>query len=182
MRGIADGQIGGRTERAGRSRRRYAHGVARKAIEHAAHGGDLQALLRRIFALRIEEIIVTPPVPAALRIRGQGGQYRKACDRLRVEHDQAIGVGPLVVAGEPVKRAFDFFRALLAAVKCDMHATRLHRLAIRRHVSVPGVGHRNAQVVGKAAVVEREFALREFDDAGESRCLRRVQRAVDVLQ
>jgi uncharacterized membrane protein YeaQ/YmgE (transglycosylase-associated protein family) len=108
-----------------------------KAVDHAPHGLDLQAIARVVVGSRI-----APPVPA-----GKGVVYplpraeRQAVARngLRVEDDNAVVVGPGVVARALDEALPDLCRALTAAVEGDMHpaaraATRL------RHIDVSLIG------------------------------------------
>ena len=110
---------------------------ARKPVEHGLDGCDLPPGLNGIIEVR-----VTPPVPASERVEGRegiGGGI--ADDGLRVKDDQAVGVGPLVIAGMLDVMVLDGFEVLLAAMERDMHAARLLGGARRRNVNIPGLGH-----------------------------------------
>src|SRR6266852_5300624 len=145
-------------------------------VDHPLHGSHLPATLDGIV-----RIIITPPIPATERVLAAGS-------RLRIEHNDVVGVGPFVVAGvanvsrteghEPGScREIPICLVLLAAVKHDMQLAGLPIAAIRRNVQPP---------IGCHAMIVRlinELALSE-DDAptAELTGVLRVQISVNPPQ
>src|SRR4051812_29390411 len=115
------------------SRRRA--GVARarlvlqpgQALDHLPDRAELDAVLEQVTLV----IGVAPPVPAAVGVdvadiedAGQvegGGADRP---RLRIEHDDPVGVGPLVDADVPVEPVAQRLFGLLAAMQHHMQPAR----------------------------------------------------------
>src|SRR5512144_2417935 len=87
-------------------------------VNHGVDGAYLRAALaREVFAGE------SPPVPAALRV---GPRHRDPSDpaghrgRLRIEHDNVVRLGPLVVTRVADECLADGVRVLQAAVKGDV--------------------------------------------------------------
>src|SRR5271165_4795666 len=128
-------------------------------LDHPPDRGNLHALPGQELPI----VAVAPPVPAALRVcvkgRGHsqtGGQLgRGRRMRLRIEHEDGIGVGPLVQADLPVEDVAEDLRGLQAAVQRDLEAARPSRarLAGFRHIEIAGV---------QEAVRSRGFSGDEF--------------------
>ena len=109
----------------------------------------------------IIEVCVTPPIPTPKRVDGGEGIGRGiADDGLWIEDDQAVGVGPLVIAGMLNVMVLNGFEVLLAAVERDMHAARLLGGTRRRNVDIPGLGH----AVGARGFGGRQLPLIECDE------------------
>ena len=121
---------------------------------------------------------VAPPVPAALRVEHEAGAGPPdgTGDRLRIEHDRRVRVGPAVVARVAYEGVADALDALATAVKRHVDAAAPDR-ARPRDVGVPGVGHAD-----RVRVAAGEFALVEFHERPRWRARRRLQAPVDVLQ
>src|SRR4030095_10153550 len=114
-----------------------------KAIEHRLYGADLRAVLGVVL-----RAVVPPPVPAAARII----EPPPARDDLRIEHDDAVRVGPAVVSGLPHELVLQPFPALPAAMEDDVHAAALG-FAVLRNVYVAFVVHADG-VSAEARLVE----------------------------
>ena len=84
---------------------------AGELVEHGAYRCHLATVPGRV-----PVVVVAPPVPAGVRI-----QERPM--RLRIEHDQVVGVRPAVVAGLGPEAVADQRVRLLAAVKRDVDPT-----------------------------------------------------------
>src|SRR5689334_9961754 len=80
----------------------FSAGAAGQALDHRAYGSELVSAP----ALEIQAA-VAPPIPAALGIEGQ----HRWLD-LRIEHDDAVAVCPLVITQTPVNRVPDRPRSL----------------------------------------------------------------------
>src|SRR5262245_55750095 len=89
--------------------------------EGGEHGVDRREL--RGVPGRVVGAAVAPPVPAAPGVE----RPEPALGGLRVEHDDAIRVGPAVVTGLAGECAADEPDALAAAVKGDVNAAGLAR-------------------------------------------------------
>src|SRR6185503_13019024 len=79
-------------------------------VDHLGDGTDLRAFLGGVVRPG-----VAPPVPAAARVVDP----EVTCHDLRVEHDQAIGIGPAVIARVADEALADRFGSLPAAVEHD---------------------------------------------------------------
>src|SRR5260370_42639796 len=89
-------------------------------VEHGLNGCDLAPSLNGIIEVR-----VTPPIPAPEWVEGREGiGGGVACDGLWIEDDQAVRVGPLVIAGMLVVILLSVFEVLLAALEHAMHEAR----------------------------------------------------------
>src|SRR5688572_20442284 len=97
------------------------------------HRQELRAALRGIVDAR-----VAPPVPAAARV----DRAQRACGRLRVEHHDAVRVGPALITRLPGKRAADCADALPASMERDVNAALLALRAVFGHEQKAGVRHR----------------------------------------
>lgn len=143
--------------------------AADDAVDHRFDGHHLPAALGRVV-----QVIAAPPVPAAARVRGRR-------DRLRVEDDHVVGIGPAVVAGVLVKRRADAARvgALQAAVEGDVQFAGLSCGAAGRDVGVATGGH----AVHDRVEVAPERRLVEVDeDAGERADVFGVQGPVEPAE
>ena len=128
-------------------RRTYVCAVCRtEAFDHAHHGADLRGVARRIGRAR-----VAPPVPAAARVVDPP----VARDRLRVEHDQVVGVGPAVVTRVAHEPLADRRSALPAAVERDVDAAA-SRIACAWDIDVAVVRHADRMRFREFILIESE--------------------------
>src|SRR6478735_5202454 len=77
--------------------------------------------------------------------------------RLRIEHDDFVGIGPSIVATAAVNCVADLLRVLFATVKYDMHATCVC-LACCRNVDIACIREPDrprVRTTDKFALVER---------------------------
>ena len=130
------------------ARKRRGRVAAGDAVDHGFDGHHLAAALGREV-----DVVIAPPVPAAVRVGGGGG-------RLRVEDDDFIGVGPAVVAGVLIKRGADGGDVLLAAVEGHVQFAGLAGGAGGGHIGVAGAGH----AVGGGIEIAPERRLVEIDE------------------
>src|SRR5271170_2075991 len=146
-----------------------------EAVEHGFDGCDLPPGLNGIIEVR-----VTPPIPAPERVEGcESIGSGIAYDGLRIKDDQAVRVGPLVIAGMLDVMVLNGFEVLLAAVECDMHAAGLLGGTRRRNVNIPGLGH----AVGGRGFGRRQLPLIECDElSGKRAAVLGVEGAVYVLE
>ena len=145
-----------------------------EAVDHGAQGADLDAVTRRVVLVG-----VAPPVPAAVRVTPGDGHC------LREQHDQAVGVGPAVVAGvlheggaviEPAaRRALErqVTLALFAAVQCDMEAAALARFAHLGDIHPACLVHARAPQEVEQAALGHIATLVELDETAGRRRARR---------
>src|SRR5882757_3052640 len=114
-----------RSWRHSRCRRRSCRrrGARRQRIEHRFDSFDLRPGLGDIAILVVD---VTPPVPAPLGVERRERTRR----RLRIKHNQMIGIRPGVVAGIIDETPTDIATVLLAAMQRDMNAARRTVLAL----------------------------------------------------
>jgi hypothetical protein len=87
-----------------------------RAVEHRLDCGDLSSSLHCVI-----EVDIATPVPTTVRVerRAEIG-HRIARDRLRIEDDQMIGIGPFVIPRMLNVAVRDRIVILLAAMQCDM--------------------------------------------------------------
>ena len=126
------------------------------------HGCHLPARLDRVVL-----VVVTPPIPAAIRI----GEGRMG---FRIENDDAIAVGPMAIAGRGSEPIADERRGLFAAVKGDVHAAGGAGGAIGRNVNEAGFVQTMVRGIGQ------ELCLIEFNQLAARCSDSRIERAVDV--
>src|SRR5260370_1495928 len=146
-----------------------------EAVEHGLNGCELAPSLNGIIEVR-----VTPPIPAPEWVEGREGiGGGVACDGLWIENDQAVRVGPLVIAGMLDVMLLNGFEVLLAAVERDMHAARLLGGTQGRHIDIAGLGH----AVGGRGFGRGQLPLIEREELpGKRAAVPTVEGAVNVLE
>lgn len=118
-------------------------GLTAKAEQHSVNRGHLPAGLRGIVG-----IIIAPPIPAAIRI-AQGPM------RFGVEDDQAIAIGPAMIAGQRTILVTDQLGGLLAAMKGDVYAAKSAVGTRSWNIDKTGLAQTVAgRIVDKVALIE----------------------------
>src|SRR5208283_194528 len=98
------------------------------AADHGVEYLHLRAAFERV--VRVATIRIAPPVETALRIRWSGLDRR---DRIGIQHDEVIGVGPLVDACFVYPCTTDQPGFLQTAVQGENQAALRTVRTVRRH-------------------------------------------------
>src|SRR5688572_27331761 len=126
-------------------------------VQHRLDRGHLAPAFSGIVA-----VVITPPIPAAVRVGPRESRPDVQCVRLRIQHDHVVRVRPLVVAGVPDERvAESSLRTgrgrsagiLPATVEYDVHAAEITLLAGSRNICPAGLPHAVRSWVGDELVL-----------------------------
>ena len=136
-------------------------------VDHGLDRHHLPAALGRKV-----DVVVSPPIPAAARIV-------RLRHRLRIQHDDLVGVRPAVVAGILVEGGADAGDVLQAAVKGHVQLAGLSRGAGGWHVGVAAAGH---AVQSRVAVAPERGLVKVDEAAAQGADVLLVQRPVYPLE
>ena len=104
--------------------RARALGLGEQSADHGVNRSKLGTRFHRVVGTRITE-----PVPAALRIERDRGRIH-----LRIQNEDAVRVGPVVVVGLLIEIVANHGRRLLASMERDVNLALRSLIARLRHV------------------------------------------------